>query len=298
MIAPTTLKLKGLQQQRVQGQTVTDYFEDWDWLGHIKPQIDMAVSVGANALKWFVGPDSVALGGLSRATWLSRIDQFIDYTDGLGLYLYLTLLAADDAVGLNAAVQTEIVAVADHLSSRTRIVGYDMGNEINHDWPEESVFAYLEAIRPRLLAVTDVPLSVGQIVYDLDEAFGAGLTKEIGRYCDFIDFHPYWNFHYQGNNNNLTARMVRQWWKIQPHYKPWVVGECGRLRGDTAPTPAERWESLGDLARTEGCFGAFGYTTQKHLDAPNDWAAIFDTDGSGPDTALSGPFSRWPARSA
>src|SRR6266487_3767970 len=55
------------------------YWLEWDWFGWIRPQIDCAIALGANAIRIIGDVAMVLSGGVTQATYNARLQQLMAY---------------------------------------------------------------------------------------------------------------------------------------------------------------------------------------------------------------------------
>lgn len=294
LVAPTQMKLKGLNLSYDDANvaSIKAYYSTWPWTTWIKPQIDLANGLGANALRWFALSAVLTSGTLTQAQMFADIDQFLDYTDSLGLYVYplITDVYTDDYS--NPATIPNAVAIAAHMASRQNIIGLDMGNEINTLGGNINTVANLETflatLRPQLLEVCPFPLSTGLSTGNLNQAFGNDRnTWTCYQYCDFMDFHCYWGA-------TGATPVDFNTWRSEPIYKPYITGEGGATGTQGAAAKLTMWTNMGAVSGLSDCMGALGYCVQDGPAPPGNYGIYTDT-GTGPDTNESGPFASWPA---
>src|SRR5206468_2565197 len=103
------------------------YWKEWDWSGWIRPQIDCAIALGANAIR-IIGDVAMILdGGMTQATYNARLRQLLAYCVENRLALYYTGCATYDTNGAdngnitayNANPRAFIGVLADNLRSLT-----------------------------------------------------------------------------------------------------------------------------------------------------------------------------------
>src|SRR6266566_894356 len=66
------------------------YWIEWDWSGWIRPQVDCAIALGANAIRILGDVAMVLSGGMPQATYNARLQQLMAYCVENHLALYYT----------------------------------------------------------------------------------------------------------------------------------------------------------------------------------------------------------------
>jgi hypothetical protein len=182
----------------------------WDWEGWIKPQIDAAAGIGANVIRFIGGPSAVLYGQLTRAQYLARQKQFVEYCLLKGLYVYgqsgdfgqyTYSNAGGQETDWNGRVLNEILAYAAFLDPYPHIIGIDVNQEGFYGLPSgmsvsaaHTLYAgWFTSIR----AVTNIPLTISNPSPNPNNdstmwTDGTNISA-VAAYSDFIDFHCYYN---------------------------------------------------------------------------------------------------------
>lgn len=279
--APSTVKIKGTFQSRKSTDTVQSYIAGWDWIGNIKPQMDAAVALGANALHLSSVASAVQLGYVTQQQLLDRFKQQLDYSVRLGVAVYVGLFYAISDL-TNATNQTTAGAVAALCEKYPNVIGYDMCNEITGT--PGDINTAMAALVPVMRANTSKPLTCSLNITSAALLTGASV-QALASWVDLYDFHNY----------AATPLVPADFATLRgsSFYKPWLIGESGQSRASGSTAVLARWNANKVLAAEPDCFGAFGYTL---IDFIDDFGIYSTTLGGSADTDMTGPFANWPAR--
>lgn len=165
-----------------------DLWEEWDWDGWVKWQIDLAASIGANCIRLQGGVGGVARGQITSADYETKLRQIIEYVDTLGMGFYATG-TGDYSTPRTDATRDALVEMGAIVSEYEHVVAFELFQEWDY-W------------------VQTVPIDMASMVTILDGWYqavkAAGCTKpltysvvwdfnaiEVEHCIDFFDMHCY-----------------------------------------------------------------------------------------------------------
>ena len=249
-------------------------WNDFCWLGWIKPQIDLAVANGANCIKVSWGGWDGATQISSTATTLTRMRAFNDYLRTLGLASYWSLLGSQQAFTSSGALMSggiigEMQQVLALIETFPNAVGCDLLNEVNYSGPSSwgsgaatSAFSTsMEALFPvARAAAPTLPLTVSVSVEQAsDWANGYnGYLAAAAPFVDFHDVHPY----YGGDGNSAGVRSIPALADLAPMISAswfkgrWFAGEVGVDQALPSATRTAFVAGIGALTADPSCYGA------------------------------------------
>lgn len=277
---PTNIQIKGqtVVPQPLGGDINATLWTTWPWTAWIKPQIDLAVTLGANTLALKGGPcGALNSGAVTQAQVRTRMQQFLDYCASVGIYVYGHVGQGEGGTAAHAA---NVAFQAGVLKDYTNVIGIDVWNEINvFNVPADPVAA-AQTVLAAARAVTSMPLTVS-VSEPFANSGASTLLMNLAPYVDFLDVHPYsspspnWSF-----------------WEAQPWWKDFIVGECGKAVSDGSSAQTEMYEGLATYYARPKCFGVVAfcvvdYETSAHY-------GMYDTLGGSPRTQITVPYATWP----
>jgi hypothetical protein len=179
-------------------------FGEWNtlWGSYIKPQIDAAASVGANAIRMMGAAPGVIEGLCTQDQYINGYERLVDYCATQGIWVYACLSASQEWFGRSvASVMPVMLAQATMLDSKPNVIGIDVCQEIGltpgfisssstHD-------AASQLVAP-VRAVTTLPLTCSVTVANNTTAgaaqFAATTVTDYNDLFDFFDYHPYYDY--------------------------------------------------------------------------------------------------------
>jgi hypothetical protein len=201
-----------------------DLFDEWDWGGWIRYQIDLAADAGANTIRLIGDVVGVLEGTFSLATYRSRWRQLIDYCASIGLAVYVCGGGRTQVVPYTVEqVASVVVGLGEEINADPAVVAYDVIQEAPVSFATPNATTTTTAVR----AVCDRRLtySCGTTSYDGgvegNNLNNQAVRSSYRRSVDFFDHHLYYS---PGPTDLLTG-----YW--QPENMPLVVGEFGAPAG-------------------------------------------------------------------
>lgn len=303
---PTDIKLKGLQIQRPgTHQSLKSAFIDWDdlWPSWFRPQIDLAAdNEMANCVKWASSSQAVINGDITQARSNEITRQWVEYAGdkGLNVYSCSNFFVDGDAPGNDPATLDHIVSTAEILAEYPHVVAMDMSNEVQGSGWSPLIWG---EVRAAIKSVArSLPLSLSVAFPSTSDNGGLADTRiyaDYWPYVDIGDFHPYISgpggaFDPAGGNAVPDDFAV---YRADPHYKPWIIGECGGplVFGEEAQTA--RWRALAVLSSEPDCLGCVGYTTQDVILSGGDHGIYSNDDPPVRRAWMADVFkNEWPGR--
>lgn len=191
----------------------------WDWAGSLKPQIDLAASVGANTVRVIGDVLGVLGGSITLATYRARWAQLIDYADSVGLWTYA---CGGDAANWSGTYTPEqvapvLVGLGEEINGRSNVIAYDIAQE-SHTWVPTGA----PVVVPAVQAVCDRPITFS-LVKSTDAGSLGVLTEDrnsvVRPWVDFFDFHVYYT------TGTPTPTLFQRLSAVEA--KPVLVGEFG-----------------------------------------------------------------------
>jgi hypothetical protein len=261
----------------------------WDWDGWMRPQIDCAVALGANAIRIIGDVLCVINGTLSQASYNARWQQVAAYCAANNLALYYTgcsLTGTDGSSnGTAALTDAQIAGVINNnfaaLSAHTGIIlGVDIVQEANNGLNAQRVAAIYAAVRPNVPTVIPCTFSTFAPVSDL-----SWINSIVGS-CDFLDLHIY-PFVYDINAQPAPSTFA----PLIAAYptKDLLFGEGGLDTASYTEAQEIAWTqglvALGDMA---GSRGALLWAAQDQ----NEQYGAFDSLWF-PRRSVAGPWIKW-----
>lgn len=236
------------------------YLLEWDFVGFIRQSIDLAMSLGANAIRLIGDVAMVQNGLITQATYNSRAQQLAAYCAANGLSLYLTGCATYGTDGTNngttamtdAQIAAIIVSNVTSLTSgtvdyRKWILGLDIVQEANADLSAARVNNIYSLVKP------SVPSTIGCTFSTTDTYPNTTWLNSIIGSCDYLDLHIYpqsYGISSQPSTANITSWMAN--WPT----KAFLFGEGGADFSAYTSGQVTSWNaglaSLGNMAAASG----------------------------------------------
>jgi hypothetical protein len=272
------------------------YWVEWDWSGWIRPQIDCAIALGANAIRIIGDVAMVLNGGLTQATYNAHLRQLMAYCVENHLALYYTGCATYDTNGAdngniaayNANPQAFIAVLARNLSSlmsgatdyTASIIGCDLVQEANAWRNATAVNAIYSALRP--LVPRTIPCTFSASVRMQDAQWIASIAPS----CDFLDYHVYPQLY--GVDSGPTVATVAAVRAAYPD-RNILFGEGGIDSGAYSAAQVEAWiHGLINIGDSTDSRGAMLWAAQ---DQDQRYGA-FDSAWH-PRASIAGPWLKW-----
>lgn len=250
-LVPYGVKLRGvnLVPKDSVGNPWRSLYVNWatKWGTVVKPQINAAASTGANAIRLIGDVDGVHNGALTVDAYVAAYEQFVDYCNTLGLWVYACLSDAGHWGGATRdQALTVMMAQAAMLESKPNVIGIDVIQEfglntgIAAGYTTHDFAAYIFG---QLRTVTTLPLTCSVM------GGGNGSTSQwssstitgFDDLFDFHDFHPYYDGMVAADLNPALAATS----------KPILLGEYGGSTSDSRLTAAA---AVSALPRVIGSF--------------------------------------------
>jgi hypothetical protein len=259
----------------------------WTWDGWVKPQVDVAVALGANAIKTGIPMLPYLRGGAEANDATTRIRQFQAYCLEHGL-MVLWVAAPSDFFGTGAQISSALQSFASVAEDFPNVIEIDVINEINLWGPAlPDATAAASTLATAVRAVTAIPLTTSIITYGVPD-WRSPWVEALGGIVDLFDFHPYYA---SGDATIADARTFRE----LTSGRPYLMGECGLELFNGAAAQTARWEAAGLISSEPECYGAVGfciadYESQRRY-------GIYDENLLNQRQQLVQPFSGWPSYS-
>jgi len=284
------------------------YWMEWDWSGWIRPQIDCAIALGANAIR-IMGDVAMLLNGgvsqitnprlyqrMTQATYNARLQQLMAYCVENHLALYYTGCSPYDTNGAdngniaayNANPQAFISVLASNIGSVTSgatdytssILGCDLVQEANAWGNAKAVNAIYAALRP--LIPRAIPCTFSASVRMQDDQWIASIASS----CDFLDYHVYPLLY--GIDSAPTVATVAAVRAAHPDMDI-LFGEGGIDSGAFTAAQVEAWiQGLINIGDSTYSRGALLWAAQDQDQA----YGAFDTAWH-PRASIAGPWLKW-----
>jgi hypothetical protein len=197
-----------------------DLFNEWDWTGWIKFQIDLAASAGCNTVRLIGDVAGVDAGTFTAATYRSRWRQLIDYCASLGMYVYVV---GGGVSQFGTMTQADIIAVlvelAAELDGDPTVVAFDVIQESGWTWALTNANEVSAAVR----AVCDRPLTYSFPVTDKTTLASQVYRDALRPHVDYFDYHIYLD-------DVTSTTLLGNYWSRES--APLIVGEFGSPLSD------------------------------------------------------------------
>lgn len=265
----------------------------YDWAGWIKPQIDAATSLGANCIRIIGGPSTILQGVTTRAVYLSRQKQFIEYCLNQGLYVYGC--GGDwnqysySSTDWNGAVKNELVAYAAFLHQYPNVIGIDVNQEGFYarpsGWTDQQIHDQNQLWFTAMRAVTDLPLTCSHptpnTTADSTAWQDSVNAKKMAAYVDFFDFHVYYDAVLADTNPFFSDTVLQV-----------LIGETGSSFADGSTVSAAHYTSIKNLLDFGRFRGAFSWAIGNQDPIPSEDFGMFDSSFL-PRTYITNVFQTW-----
>jgi Domain of unknown function (DUF1906) len=213
----------------------------WDWNGWLRPQIDDAAKI-ANGIRFFGNTACIAQGSVTKADYLARWKQLLDYCAAKKLYVYPCGGDLGHWGNMGYAQATDLfTAWAKLLHGYPNVVGVDVTNEAygytRLTGPNPTGYTQREPIVTLLKNLGDiVRANAGVPVthsFPLSDSAWWTLNNQpipaLFAMSDFLDYHIYCD-----TDPHQAAQAFTNPWGIGKHM---VIGEFGI---DTSAAPGKR----------------------------------------------------------
>lgn len=273
---PTNIKIKGLfAVPKPAAPDWSSMWTEWDWSGWIQPQIDRAITQGANTIKCTTALAAVLDGRISQATANARLRQFLDYAVEHGLLVYWNLGVSNEfGAYTDAQLQAVMASYAAVLDGYPEVVGIDVVNEW---WDDTRGPTFVTAVK----AQTSIPLTFSRNI----GGAGSWTPPQVwAQHCDFLDYHPYYGPTFGVPQPGDLGQL-----RGSAYYKPWLIGELGSPTTDGQARQTAFWLALGVLAAEADSYGSVGFCI-------NDYSApygMYDQSGNVRQW-IADAFHTWP----
>jgi hypothetical protein len=272
------------------------YWTEWEWSGWIRPQIDCAIALGANAIRIIGDVAMVLNGGIRQATYNARLQQLMSYCAENRLSLYYTGCSPYDTNGAdngtiaayNSSSRAFIGVLASNVGSVTAgstdytssILGCDLVQEANAWGNTAAMNAIYAALRP--LVPPAIPCTFSASVRMQDSRW----IESIAASCDFLDYHIYPLLY--GIDAEPTAATLSAVRAAYPD-RDILFGEGGIDSGAYSAGQVEAWiHGLINIADSMDSRGAMLWAAQ---DQDQPYGA-FDSRWN-PRASIAGPWLKW-----
>jgi hypothetical protein len=265
---------------------------NYNWAGWIKPQIDAATVLGANCIRIIGGPTTIIQGATTRAVYLARQKQFIEYCLNQGVYVYG---CAGDWIQYsfwtsdwNGAVKDEMVAYAAFLHNYPNIIGIDVNQEGFYGrpsgWTDQQIHDQNQLWFTAIRAVTDIPLTCSQPtpnIPDVTEWADSVNIKKMAAYADYLDFHVYYDA--------VLSDTVQAFADAPLQF---LIGETGANIGMGSSAMAARYTAIKNLLDTGRFRGALQWSIGNQDTTPSGDYGMYDSSFV-PRTYVTDVFQTW-----
>lgn len=294
------VRIKALNVVIAPGQQWANLWSLWEWDRLIRAQIDVAISMGCNAVKITASGINGEAGSNypSDATLLARIQEFCGYAQSHSMGVYWNLAAHPSYIWGGAGTTPlsttlpSMQKVCGWLESIPNIVGIDVVNEINNGipttWSGPNYAQFLADITALLAGIrqaTSLPLTVSNWVQSV-----AGITNTYAAtsaaVTDFHDFHPYYTSGTPAAADVATLRTMP--WYLGRY----LVGEAGTnlSQGTTAQT---NWTAgFGALGSNTDSYGAVLFCGSDYDNTSSSTKfGVCDSDVKNPRSWITTPWT-------
>jgi hypothetical protein len=296
--------IKGLNVTRQINSKWADLWNTWNWESWIRPQIDLAVTYGANCIKITasgINPED-GFSYPADAVLKARIEQVCGYAQARGMVVYWNLLAhpfygfGAGGTSLTANLP-QIQKVTSWLREIPNVVAIDVCNEINNSPPPSwggnnyaQMQTDLAALFAGVRAVTSLPLTCSVLCQAVSDITGPYMST-VAPLVDFHDFHPY----YTGATpavSDVTALRAAPWYKGR-----YLIGEIGTSLAQTASVQTTWTTNLGAMGAQADSFGTVLFCAADYDNATTSVQfGICDIAVKNPRSQITTPFSAWTAK--
>jgi hypothetical protein len=272
-----------------------DFWSSWNWDGRIKNELDDAAAAGANCVRLIGNTDVVTSGAITKAAYLQRWSQFLDYTKSRGLWVYPCGgdLSHWGDTSLNAAEDlyrgwAELLASADH------VVGVDITNEapaqsrvlggVAYGEPE-SWYYTIKRLGEMVQTVSGKPITHSRSIAKSAASWQFG-SPETDRISDFLDLHLY----VIGTSTDIDLLHATDWGAG----KQLVFGEFGVDMTTDSPSRTAFYNSVkGLINHSASCVGGLAWATYDGGTIPVSQPGLYDANRALR-ADIATPFSTFP----
>lgn len=302
MRPPSSVKLKCLNlspqvwETGTNGTASSNYARFWTefkWTAWIKPQIDLAISVGANAVKIAV----CGIGSLEAAsgdhwptnpTLFNEITQVLNYCIANKLAVYLVTGGAPDYFG-NPDLSTRIAnltVIHQFLETfpNCPVVGCDLINEVNFGAPSSwsnmaNLTADINSLVVAARAGSTIPLTASVYLNGPGDWTGNLMQAVAAAGVDFHDGHTYYSSNQPSfagiipaisDVNNLVTQ---SWFKGS-----FMQGEQGVGQDMTPTNQATMIAGWGALSQHPLCWGGNYFLSADYAYTGDGWGGFPGTE--------------------
>lgn len=294
------------------GRDWAELWSDFNWVGWIKPQIDLAFANGANGIK--IGCSGMP-GNLnaypSNAVLAARLRSVAAYVAGKGGVMYVSVGPSGSTYewfnndgSLNPTKVAGGKFVLSVLETIPNVVAVDLLNETNlsgiGNWSggtSSTFVASMTAMFAAARAVSSLPMTCS--IYMNSKADWTGSWMQgLAPFVDFQDGHAYYGI--QGGTpasipaaSDVNALVAASWFK-----GGFLIGEVGAAQNATTSTQTSFINGLGSLISHPSCLGAnlFSGADYDTTDGPGQQWGVSDAFVQNPRMAILTPFANtWPA---
>jgi hypothetical protein len=266
---------------------------EWDWSGWIKWQIDHLAALTGNSVRLIGGVGGITDGFYTLQQYLSRWEQFFDYTATIGMLAYPCgggLAHWSDTSDQQA--QDIYRAWGALLNRYDHVIGIDVTNEafgegrVTAQLSEETVFTTLEALTEALRQVTTKPVSHSQVLLSGEDIMNSRRARLRG-ISDFYDFHLY----YTPSTAADSLRALNTNWGD----KRILIGEVGANTTLARAQRVARYVSVRQfVASSTLAMGAFSWAITDSVPRdPSNTFGLVDRAGAAR-SDIVGAFQTWP----
>lgn len=217
-------------------------WEDWRWATWMQPQIDNVATLGVNTIRLFGSQKALFQGRITQATYWARWQQFLDYTAGLGLWIYPTFgdFHVDHWDGTVSVANVTAAARdwAGMLAAAGNCIGVNITNEafLNNVYANFGTQYGLDCLAGMMgeVAAVGIPVTQDRVALNAGGWSGNPFPSPIQDLCDFHDWHIY----YDGLSAADVATFRAKGTFAQG---PIVLGEFGGPASMTSAAQAARY---------------------------------------------------------
>lgn len=275
-LVPPTVKLRGaniVPQDTSGSDQWATLYEGWasKWPTLVKPQIDLAASVGCNAIRLIGDVQGPVAGDISIEDYVSAYEQFVDYCATLGIHVYACLAAADNWDGVTADTALPVMrAQAAMLETKPNVIGIDVVQEIGGSpslWSGSTQHDFIAYLFDSLREVTTLPLTCSGTAssYSSSALWHDSTVTDLADVLDFYDFHPYYDA--------LDPADVDAFDAANTAGLPMIMGEYGH----TSAGGVDYHENAALIQQRPDCVGGFIWAITDNVSSGtgSDWG-LFD----------------------
>lgn len=222
-------------------------FQNWDWNGWVKPQIDYACGngIGCNFITMLGSQEGVALGYFPQSYQDDKVEQIVDYCNSLGVHVLVAgggpqsplisaILTSTVTVSQLAGIET---ATINRISKYPNVVGYGMIQESTASGINTFLANLSTEVRQRTGGVLPLTCSANCVntAFDTPTPGPTGedwlLNTSFGRMAQYFDFIAV-NIYFR----TLDSSWFNQFLTAFPQHDI-IINECGR---PLSATPAQQ----------------------------------------------------------